>query len=62
MFSLYFDYLLVISRFGFYGLIWVLIASLSGLCILFTYMYIDLWTTTLAYVGLVPFSDYFYFD
>ena len=38
MFSLYFDYFyLVISRFGFEGLIWVLIASGPGLCILFTF-------------------------
>ena len=33
MFSLY---ILVISRFGFEGWIWVLIASVPGLCILFT--------------------------
>ena len=33
MFSLYFDY---ISRFGFEGWIWVLIASIPDLCILFT--------------------------
>ena len=39
MVSLYFDYLiLVISRFGFEGWIWVLIASVPDLCILFTFM------------------------
>ena len=39
MFSLYFDYFLivVIPRFGFEGWIWVLIASVPGLCILFTF-------------------------
>ena len=38
MFSLYFAYfvILVISRFGFEGWVWVLIASVPGLCILFT--------------------------
>ena len=37
MFSLYFDFvLLVISRFGFEGWIWVPIASVPDLCILFT--------------------------
>ena len=30
--------ILVISRFGFEGWIWVLIASVPGLCIPFTYM------------------------
>ena len=37
-FSLYSDYflILVIVRFGFEGLIWVLIASVPGLCILST--------------------------
>ena len=40
MFSLNFDYfvILVISRFGFEGWIWILIASVPGLCILFTFM------------------------
>ena len=39
MFSLYFDYFYfkVISRFGFEGLIWVLIASVPDTCILFTF-------------------------
>ena len=37
MFSLYFDFvILVISGFGFEGWIWVLIASVPGLCMLFT--------------------------
>ena len=38
MFSMYFDYLQlkVISRFGYEGWIWVLIASVPDLCILFT--------------------------
>ena len=38
MFSVYFEYflfvILVISRFGFEGWIWVLIASVPGICIL----------------------------
>ena len=33
--------ILVISRFGFDGWIWVLIASVPGLCILFTSRYLD---------------------
>ena len=40
MVSLYFDYLcnmLVISRFGFGGWIWVLIALVPNLCILFNF-------------------------
>ena len=46
MFSLYFDYyvILVISRFGFEGWIAVLIASVHDLCILFTFT----WSKTLA--------------
>ena len=40
MFSLYFDYfiILVISRFGFEGWIWVQIASVLGFCILLTFI------------------------
>ena len=40
MFSLYFDYfvILVISRFDFEGWIWVLIASVPDICILFTFI------------------------
>ena len=40
MFFLYFDYFfvfLVIFRFGFEGWIWVLIASVPGFCIRFTF-------------------------
>ena len=41
MFSLYFDYLyfLGISRFGFEGGIWVLIAPVHGHCLPFTFIY-----------------------
>ena len=35
MLSLYFDY--VISRFGFEGWFWVLVASVPDLCIIFTF-------------------------
>ena len=33
--------ILVISRFGFVGWIWVLIASVSGLCLVFTFFLSD---------------------
>ena len=37
-FLLYFDYILVIFRFGFEGWIWVLIASVPDLCIRLTFI------------------------
>ena len=38
MLSLYLSVILVISRFGFKGWIWVLIASVPDNCILFTFI------------------------
>ena len=53
LFSLY---ILVISRFGFEGWIWVLIASVPGLCIVFTF---NRRFNLMAMAGLVHFASNF---
>ena len=37
MFSLYFDFVLILSRFGVEGWIWVQIVSVPGFCLLFAF-------------------------
>ena len=49
MILLYIFDILLISRFGFEGWIWVLIASVPDICILFTYQFLHIFRFILRY-------------